>query len=297
MSQQPTQSHLPPVRTNPAPSQGMASHSTGSRYHRPPPNNWFAPTCGCVLIALVAGGVVCGGFFMMFAVIQQEKERRDDELAINGPTVVDKPEINVDALDGTWRQGLDTREREAVAFIDELEQTSSEEGQEAFMELVDFDAHLVRYYESYRFEIHSAERRQLRGFELEGFDMPEEASDFRVANVVEVSPIDLMVYTYAQQGDIANTPYVFHLRCRKGESCKLVDWKEIPHGLWCAEVNALGAGRTLDDTKRFAQEAIYDDLNEADRDIENNNYEAAEKALRRPKDGVESSACTMSLFI
>lgn len=200
------------------------------------------------------------------------------------PETFNEDQFNVRLLNGEWLKPADTPQREAVDFLEKLERTSTDEGQAAFMQLVDFDTHLVRYYESYRFELNYATQRELRDIAFEDFDMPKSASDFRVAAIEKTPSQDLMVYAYARAGDIANTPYVFQLNRKHNGELQLVDWREIPEGIWASELNGLSVGPMLSDTQRFAQEAMYDDLNEADRHINARNYQAAETALKRAED-------------
>lgn len=278
------QSNLPPVRPTNSPQADPVLTPPV-----PDGGSWFLPLVGCGAVVFFGLLLICGGVYTAFQVASTEELFKVEP----PPPPVEEITVNVRLLDGDWENDIDRKTRsKAGRFLSQLEEVSANEGQEAFMRLVDLDAHMERCYSSFRHALDYMTKRELDDIERNSFNMPQGAGGYRIAAIEEPNEGDLLVYAYAQEQEMANTPYVFHLRSDSSGRLKLVDWQEIPERIWAASFDGTGAGPIDGDFDRTRQEEIYSDLQTADNAMNIGDYAAAETAISQAewRGGISSLA-------
>lgn len=254
--------------------------------YQPPPRRTLWPILGCGGAVLLVVILMCGGAAVLLY-------RAGEQLAAGGNGAVAVPiasertlvEQTADIkrhLDGQWHVAADDPNfREVRQLLRDLERAHADDNTAAFDKLVVWPAHMERYHKAYRFQpIRISQRMQLETLERGEASMPLEANNFKIADVDERTADDWFVYTYAQEGDLAHTAYLFHLR-RSSGNWKLVDWAEVPELRWSAEHNGYGAGPPSTDPYRHEQQALIADLEEWESLRQADNLSTAEQTLRR----------------
>lgn len=226
---------------------------------------------------------LCGGVgYSLYVALSGEAQPTVEEQALLARTFAEDTVELVAALDGKWHvDASHANHREVRRLLRDLERASESYDSEAIENLVDWPAHMLRFSASYRFPIESVfDRIELNDAAKRNFDLPDEASDFRICHIVEQSPDVLYVYTYAGAGTLQHCPYLFHVR-RAGGVWKLVDWCEIPERMWESEKNGLGVGPTQGDLEGDGQRYFVEVLVQSDPLIDEGTQQEAADVLRR----------------
>ncbi len=185
-------------------------------------------------------------------------------------------------LDGQWRSDtIDERHQPILNLLRKLQQSSEAEDDQSLAELIDWGTRMKRYERAYRFRpIPVADWFELVEIEKESCRLPVEATDFRIAAIVDASADDCFVYAYAQRGALAHTPFVFHFR-QTGGIWKFVDLRGIPDAYWNAEYNALVSGPAHGDPAVDSQHALHDTLLGINEMLALGQHKAAAQALNQ----------------
>lgn len=255
----------------------LAGPRVNSQFQPPPRHPSIMPLLGCGAVALILVVLSCAG--LGFYLSGHLRLPSGDSAATKElPPEEDRQEI-LAAIDGQWHVPVG-KHREMQQLLRQLENASLPDKRKAFEELVDWPAHLERFYSSYRFQpIPPLMRMQLSHIERADFSMPAEVGDFRIAEVVERGPDERMIYAYNFEGNWQHVPYRFLVR-RKKQNWKLVDWCELPNKLWATRELGLGSGPTIGDLPGNVQRRILTFLSEVDTLQAANNAAEAERRLR-----------------
>jgi len=206
--------------------------------------------------------------------------------------LADERSAIVTALDGNWTVADDDPSyREIRQLLSDLETAHSNNDRDNFTRLVDWSHHMERVLKYYRqkypdsfagVELNQTERKQ--------FDMPTDASNFKIAVVHEHGRFDWYVYTYAQQGTKSHAAYLFRMMRQssapgrmpeRNRELKLVDWAEVPELRWQAEANGLGARLKNGDAALEEQRQLIEEINNAQRLMKDGDVQGAENLLRQ----------------
>lgn len=240
-----------------------------------PPRRAKGMLLGCGAVAVLSLAVLCGGGAWMAYRATTGGSR------IEVKPLSDERESIVAALDGKWHvQQGDPKYREIVQLLRELEAATASGDKQEFQKLVDWPAHMARYYRAYRHPLQFVERLQLDGIEKNDFTMPADASDFKIAAIDERREDEWYVFAYAQQGTQANAAYLFHVRKHKA-GWKLVDHAEIGQMMWMAELNGGCAGRQFGDHRYASQQRFVELQDESDRLRDDGDQDGAMARLRK----------------
>ena len=251
----------------------------GSAHFPPPVRKGPAKVLvGCGIFGALALVVCCGGLTFVIS----------RGAALVNPALVDPeatPEMTAERIRARLVPGAvpaaDEELREISALLKQVESARDQLDRPALVALVDWNTRMAKFEKSYRFQpMDWLTRIQLTNFEKRDFALPVDASDFRVASIESTGTRDRLVYTYAQQGNSAHTPYVFHVR-RSAGRWLLVDWMETPELRWSSTTNALGCGPDSGDRAGDEQRRFIDLVNAAQEKIDAGDVPAAERILRK----------------
>jgi tetratricopeptide (TPR) repeat protein len=191
-------------------------------------------------------------------------------------------EIIQTELDGTWQVAADDPDYAAIRRqLVRLERAQAGGDPEKMTELVDWPRYNERYFAAYRFQpINGLNKLRLKQIARDDFSMPGEAHDFRIAADTRLGEHDWIIYTYAQQGSLADISYIFQFH-RDDDQWKLVDWCETMELRWQSEFSGMGAGPLVDDAEGDRQRQFVELLLESDEFQAEYDFPQAQATLRR----------------